>query len=294
MISFVAFSLRRAWQGFWRNAVMSLAATATMVFMLLLLSGFFVVLTGLNAGLEFVEQKVEVVADLRATATPADVEALRARVATLPEVATVSYVSAEDALQRLRERLQRQGREDVTTALDKNPLHDSLEVKLKDPKVFGNVVESLRADPDVERVLEIKNLIDRVLTVTDLLRTGGLIVLVLVGIVVLFIIVNTIRLAVKDRAEEIEIMRLVGASDAFIRWPFIFEGALVGLIGAAVTLAILAVGAGPLGRVMTGFFDVLPLELGALGRDLTLIVLTTGLGLGVLGSWLSVRSYLLK
>ena len=129
---------------------------------------------------------------------------------------------------------------------------------------------------------------------TNLLRTGGLIVLALVGVVVLFIIVNTIRLAVVARAEEIEIMRLVGASDAFIRWPFIFEGALVGLIGAAITLVLLAVGADPLGRVMTGFFEVLPLQLGTLGRDLTLIVLTTGIGLGVLGSWVSVRSYLLK
>ncbi len=102
--------------------------------------------------------------------------------------------------------------------------------------MFGNVVEFLRADPVVERVKEVESLVDRVLTVTNLLRTGGLVVLALVGIVVLFIIVNTIRLAVVARAEEIEIMRLVGASDAFIRWPFIFEGALVGLIGAAVTL----------------------------------------------------------
>ena len=83
---------------------------------------------------------------------------------------------------------------------------------------------------------------------TNLLRTGGLVVLALVGVVVLFIIVNTIRLAVVARAEEIEIMRLVGASDAFIRWPFIFEGALVGLIGALITLVLLALGADPLGQ----------------------------------------------
>jgi cell division transport system permease protein len=294
VISFVAFSLRRAWQGFWRNAVMSLAATATMIFMLLLLSGFFVVLTGLNAGLEFVEQKVQIVADVKDSATTPAVEGLVAKIAQLPEVASVEYVNSAEALQRFQQRLQEQGREDLTKFLDTNPLPGSIEVKLKDPKVFGNVVDFLRADPSVERVKEVQALVERVLTVTNLLRTGGLVVLALVAVVVLFIIVNTIRLAVVARAEEIEIMRLVGASDGFIRWPFIFEGALVGLIGATVTLGLLAVGAEPLGRVMTGFFEVLPLQLGALGRDLTVIVLVTGIGLGVIGSWVSVRSYLLK
>ena len=294
MISFVGFSLRRAWQGFWRNAVMSLAATATMIFMLLLLSGFFVVLTGLNAGLEFVEQKVQIVADVKTEATTLAIDDLTRRTAALPEVASVEYVNSGEALRRFQERLREQGRSDLTQYLDANPLPGSIEVKLKDPKVFGNVVEFLRADPSVDRVIEVQSLIDRVLTVTNLLRTGGLIVLLLVGVVVLFIIVNTIRLAVVARAEEIEIMRLVGASDAFIRWPFIFEGALVGLIGAVATLALLALGAEPLGRFMTGFFQVLPLQLGSLGRDLTFIVLVTGVGLGVLGSWVSVRSYLLK
>jgi cell division transport system permease protein len=262
--------------------------------MLVLLSGFFVVLTGLNAGLEFVEQKVEIVADVKDSASTLAVQDLAARTAALPEVASVEYVDATEALRRFQERMKQQGREDLTKALDTNPLPGSIQVKLKDPKVFGNVVEFLRADSSVQRVKEVQSLVDRVLTVTNLLRTGGLIVLALVGIVVLFIIINTIRLAVVARAEEIEIMRLVGASDAFIRWPFIFEGALVGLLGAAITLVLLALGAGPLGRVMTGFFEVLPLQLGALGRDLTLIVLITGIGLGVLGSWVSVRSYLLK
>ncbi len=294
MNTFVAFSLRRAWQGFWRNAMMSLAATATMVFMLVLLAGFVVVLTGLNAGLAFVEQKVEIVADVKDTASTPAIQDLTTRVAALPEVSSAEYVNATEALRRFQDRLRQQGRDDLTRALDANPLPGSIQVKLKDPKVLGNVIEFLRADPSVQRVKEVQSLIDRVLTVTNLLRTGGLIVLGLVGIVVLFIIVNTIRLAVVARAEEIEIMRLVGASDAFIRWPFIFEGALVGLLGAAITLVLLALGAGPLGRVMTGFFEVLPLQLGTLGRDLTLIVLVTGVGLGVLGSWVSVRSYLLK
>lgn len=89
-------------------------------------------------------------------------------------------------------------------------------------------------------------------------------------------------------------MRLVGASDAFIRWPFVFEGALVGLLGALITLAILGAGADPLSKAMVGFFNVLPLQLGTLARDTALIVLGTGLGLGVFGSWVSVRTYLIR
>jgi cell division protein FtsX len=90
MLSFIAFSLTRAWQGFWRNAVMSLAATATMVLMLLLLAGFWIIQTGLFAALAYTEQKVEVVADLKDTAVQADVDGLRIEILSNPEVAGVT------------------------------------------------------------------------------------------------------------------------------------------------------------------------------------------------------------
>ncbi|HEX6868695.1 MAG TPA: FtsX-like permease family protein, partial [Candidatus Limnocylindrales bacterium] len=96
------------------------------------------------------------------------------------------------------------------------------------------------------------------------------------------------------RAEEIEIMRLVGASDAFIRWPFVFEGALVGLLGALVTLGVLAASADPLSGFMVEFFRVLPIQVGSLTRDLVTLVMGAGVGLGILGSWLSVRTYLIR
>jgi cell division transport system permease protein len=130
--------------------------------------------------------------------------------------------------------------------------------------------------------------------VTDIMRTAGSVILIVIGVIVLFIIVNTIRLAVVARAEEIEIMRLVGASDAFIRWPFVFEGAMVGLLGAAITLLGLYLLADPIGGFMVDFFRVLPLSFGSLARDLVVIVTSAGLGLGVLGSWLSVRTYLIR
>ncbi len=89
MISFVLFSFKRAWQGFWRNAVMSLAATATMVLMLLLLAGFWIIQTGLLAGLQFTEQKVQVVAYLQPNTTDAQVSDLETKLRTMPQVATV-------------------------------------------------------------------------------------------------------------------------------------------------------------------------------------------------------------
>ncbi|HEY4633488.1 MAG TPA: permease-like cell division protein FtsX [Candidatus Limnocylindrales bacterium] len=294
MISFVVFSLKRAWQGFWRNALMSLAATATMVLMLLLLAGFWIIQTGLLAGLEFTEQKVEVVAYLQPNATESQVTTLRSEIGAMPEVAAVTYVSRDDALERFRTSMEAQGREDLTQYLDSNPLYSSLEVKLADPSAIRAVGDALREDPTVRNVINIEDLVDRVLTVTNILRTAGTVILIVVGIIVLFIIVNTIRLAVVARAEEIEIMRLVGASDAFIRWPFVFEGAFVGFLGAAVTLGVLWAASEPIGGFMVEFFRVLPIQVGTLTRDLVTLVVGAGVGLGVLGSWLSVRTYLIR
>jgi cell division transport system permease protein len=294
VISFLFFSVKRAWQGFWRNALMSLAATATMVLMLLLLAGFWIIQTGLLAGLEFTEQKVEVVAYLQPNATEAQVTTLQDELRAMPEVESVTYITRDVALERFRESMKAQGREDLTQYLDSNPLYASLEVKLIDPSAVRVVGDAMRDDPAVRNVINIEDLVERVLTVTNVLRTAGTVLLIVVGIIALFIIVNTIRLAVVARAEEIEIMRLVGASDAFIRWPFVFEGAFVGFLGAAVTLGVLYAAAEPLNDFMVEFFRVLPLEVGSLTRDLVTLVMGTGVGLGILGSWLSVRTYLIR
>ena len=293
---FVAFSVTHGLQGLRRNGLMTIAATATMLLMLLLLAGFWLVQAGLAAGVSYVEQKVEIVADLHdVPGATVEAVALEADVAALPTVRTVDFVSKDEALAQFRERLRERGQVDLTGYLDRNPLPASLEVKLVDPRDYDQVVQLLQNHSRVvDDVVQVQQLVSELTTVTGVLRTGGIVLLVLVGFVVLFIIVNTIRLAVVARREEIEIMRLVGASDAFIRWPFIFEGAFVGLLGAAAALAIIALVSGPVSDFMYGFFRVLPIELGSLQSDMVLLVVGTGFGVGVLGSWLSVRSYLTK
>jgi cell division transport system permease protein len=296
MIGFVVFSLRRAWQGFWRNALMSLAATATMVLMLLLLAGFWIIQTGLLSALDFTESKVEVQVNLKVDASNDAVAALGTTIRAMPGVEGVTLVTREEALARFQQSMKDQGREDLSKYLDANPFPPSYEIKLTDPSYAQPVAEALQPDRQaaVRNVLDTKDTAQNVKTVTDIMRTAGSVILVVIGVIVLFIIVNTIRLAVVARSEEIEIMRLVGASDAFIRWPFVFEGAMVGLLGAAITLGGLYLLADPIGAFMVDFFRVLPLSFGSLARDLVLIVSAAGLGLGVLGSWLSVRTYLIR
>ena len=296
MIGFVVFSLRRAWQGFWRNALMSIAATATMVLMLVLLAGFWIIQTGLLSALDFTESKVEVQVNLKVDAPPDSIAALGDKIKAMTGVAGITLVSREEALARFRKSMKDQGREDLSKYLDSNPFPASYEIKLIDPSYAAAIASSLQPtrEPAVRNVLDTKDTATSVKAVTDILRTAGSVILLVIGVIVLFIIVNTIRLAVVARSEEIEIMRLVGASDAFIRWPFVFEGAMVGLLGAAITLGGLYLMADPIATFMVDFFRVLPLSFGSLARDLVVLVTAAGLGLGVLGSWLSVRTYLIR
>jgi len=294
MFSFLLFSFSRAWQGFWRNAAMSLAATATMTLMLLLLSGFWIVQAGFLASLSYVEEKVGVVADLHDGATAAEISTTEAKVGALPEVRSVEYVSKEEALRRYREKRVANGEQDLTSYLANNPLPASIEVKLRRPEDYRAIADVLKAEPIVAKVQNIEDTTNQLVTLTNFLRTLGVVLLSVIGSIVLFIVINTIRLAVLGRAEEIEVMRLVGASDAFIRWPFVFEGALVGLLGAAITLGVLVGASEPLSRFMVVFFQILPINVGSISRDVTLLVVGAGAGLGILGAWVSVRTYLIR
>jgi cell division transport system permease protein len=294
MLSFLFFSISRAWQGFWRNAAMSLAATATMTLMLLLLAGFWIIQAGFLASLSYVEDKVGVVADLDDGISAAKLQDLETRLGALPEVKSVEYTSKEQALVNYRAQRSAQNQDDLTQYLANNPLPASLDVKLQRPDDYKAVAEFLQLEPDVAKVQNIQDTTDRLVSITTFLRTFGVVLLAVIGAIVLFIVINTIRLAVLGRAEEIEVMRLVGASDAFIRWPFVFEGALVGLLGAAITLGVLVGAADPLSHFMVGFFQILPISVGSISRDVTMLVVGAGTGLGVAGAWVSVRTYLIR
>lgn len=291
---FLHFSLRQALEGLLRNRVMTLAASVTMVLMLLLLAALVIVLSGMQAGLAFVESKVEVRAELAGGSPPDRVAALQERLGALPEVAAVRYISKEEALAEFREQRAAAGEEDLSAYAGYNPFPAQLSIRLRDPRQSSQVVATLRDEVGlVSRVVDQRESIDRLVGITALLRTVGVGVLILVGLTVLLIVVNSIRMAMMVRAQEIEIMRLVGASDRYIRWPFIVEGVLIGLIGALVTLGFLVLAYGPLSRVADLVAGQLPPGFtDALAAQVALLVLAAGVLLGGAGAWLSVRTYL--
>jgi cell division transport system permease protein len=290
-LRFVGFSVVRAWQGFWRNAMMSLAATATVVLMLVLLAALFIVISGLNAGLEFIESKVGVTARLVDDTSAAERDALMTQVRDLPGVESVQYVSPAAAMERLEQAYRETGREFDTGGAEIK-LFASLEISLTDPDAAGGVAEALADHPDVERILTKQTEYDTLLGIIEVIRTVGIVAVGLVALTVLFMIINTIRIAVYSRANEIEIMRLVGASDSFIRWPFILEGILCGLIGALITMVLVAIVWEPIQPVLVTVFQMPTAVSAQFLATLSGVVLGAGLGVSALGSWISVRSNL--
>jgi cell division transport system permease protein len=290
-IRFVGFTIVRAWQGFWRNAMMSLAATATVVLMLVLLAALFIVISGLNAGLAFIESKVAVTAQLADGTSVADREELTEEILAMPGVESVEYVSPADAMERLREAYADTGRQ-LDTGGANIQLFASLEINLTDPNASGEVVDALTDHEHVERIVTKQAEYDTILGIIHTVRTVGIVIVGLVALTVLFMIINTIRIAVYTRANEIEIMRLVGASDSFIRWPFILEGILCGLIGAIVTVLVVTAVWDPIQPAMVSMFQMPTAVSNQFLATMSVLLFAVGLGVGALGSWISVRSYL--
>lgn len=293
----VGYVFTAAWQGFWRNPVMSVAATLTVSLMLLLFAFFIVTDRGLQAAVSALESKVELVLYLDDAARPSDVLALKARIEKDPAVSRVDYVTKAQALERLRELAQR--KEDFTIAdIGTNPLPASLEVKLANAQDTGRLAAALKDELGhgvVTDVIDNPTVVEKLLTITRVLSVGGIAVLAMMLFVALFVIVNTVRIAVHARRDEIEIMQLVGATDWFVSWPFILEGMLVGIFGAIVALAVLAAAAGPVTTAMIGFLDLLPISFGAnFVLQLALGVLGFALIVGGTGASFSVRSQLAK
>ena len=276
---------------FWRHRSMSLAAVFAAVVMMVMLNGFLIVVSNLNTAMSALEQKVNLIIYLKDDVPGTDGQQLAERLRSDPQVAEAVYLSKDDAMERLKQQLSE--RADLLDMVTGNPLPASVEVRLKDPNRIASFATTLREQKDVEEVQVQQDVVDNLLRLTRFARFAGLAMVAgLVG-VTLFVIVNTIRLAVYARRQEIEIMKLVGATDWFIRWPFLLEGVLYGLLGATVAVITLNAIYRPMQLQFLSLVQFLPVNLDpAFPLKLSGFTAAVGVSIGAAGSYISVRRFL--
>ena len=288
----LGYFLREALTGIRRNGFMSFASASTVFVSLVVLSLLLVVAANVRHLASYVESQVAVVAFLEPGTDRAEGRALEQRIAGMEGVAGTRFVTREQALQDLKAMFG--DRADLLEGVEQeNPLRDSIEVRLADPRYGEQVATALRSAAAVEDVKYRRDLADRIRRVGDAVRTGSAILVGLLAVTTLFLISNTIRLTVYARRREIQIMKLVGATDWFIRWPLIIEGILLGLVGAGAAAGLAWWGYDRLllevSRAVP-FIPLVPKE--PLLGQVAQVLLLGGALLGALGSSMSLRRHL--
>lgn len=287
----MGYAAAEATGAFRRNGLMSAAAVSTIMAALLPVGAAVALGANLRMMVAAVEEQVEVVAYLQEGVDQAARQRLMAQIRSLPGVRRVVFVGRDEALRRLQAALGEQV--SLRDAVETNPLPDSLEVAPTDPRQSRAVAAAVQRLPGVEDVTYGARTVDRLLALTALLRAAGAAAAALLGGVAVIIIMNTIRLTIIARRQEIEIMQLVGASPWYVRSPFVLEGALQGLAATALAALLLVPGYALLLHRARQTLPFLPLARPP--EVLPGMVLALSLGgvvVGMGGSTLALRRYL--
>lgn len=286
------YFFRESFEGLRKNGVLSFASVSTMALSLAVLAVFLGVVLNLDHLLRTARSQVKVVAFLKRDFPRSERESFLARVSGLPGVGEARYVTREEALERLKKMFG--DRASLLEAVEaENPLDDSVELRLLDTSYGEQVVRELRSLPEVQKVLYNRETVSRLHRLAQGVQALTLVLGAAVAFASVFIVSNAIRMAVFSRRREIQIMKLVGATDGFIRWPFLLEGAIIGLAGASLAAGVFALGYRWFVERWASSLPFIPLLepspfLWDLGRGLVI----GGALLGMAGSFLSVRRHL--
>ena len=249
--------MKTGFRNFFRNLWLSTAATAVMTITLTIILFSYIATSALTATIAQVVEKIDVSVYLKDDVTPAQASNFKAKLESTPNVDSVKIVSKTDALAIYRE--QNKNNKELLAAVtaDDNPLPQSIAIKAKDSSKIDDIIAVvnqqqfkplLQEKDPISYTGERKKTIDRIIGATNFIKTAGLAASALFVVISTLIIFNTIRMAIFTRREEIEIMKLVGATNWFIRGPFVFEAALYGVIATFIAVALcysMVLGAGP-------------------------------------------------
>ena len=276
-----------------RNGWMTVASATAVAISLTLLGIFLALIMNATKLAEDIENNVDISVLVDIGTKQEDIDKLKKELEDLPNVKSVEFSSKDEELKKLEESM---GSVWSMFEGDSNPLYDNFIVKAKNPQTIKKVAKQAAKLKNVHRADYGGLVSDKILKITKGMRTWGLGAAVLLVFVAVFLISNTIRITIMSRQREIQIMRLVGAKNGYIRWPFFLEGAWIGVIGSILPCLIIFFGYRAAYRVLNQ-----PQILGASYRLLTpetfsiqIMLLLVGIGIliGALGSVISMRRFL--
>ena len=238
-ISTFEYFVREAFISMRRNGLMSVASVSTMALSLFILGMFLILVLNLTHLASALESQVQISVYLQDGLSEYEHREIGTRITKMQGVNQVLFVTKAEAMKRFQERLGEQ--KNLLNALgETNPLPNAFEVKVDKPEQVKAVAKAIGEIKGVENAKYGQEVIEQLFALTKLIRTFGLILIILLALAAIFIIANTIRLTVFARRKEIGIMKYVGATDSFIRWPFLIEGVMLGIGGALLSVLILS------------------------------------------------------
>jgi len=291
------FFLREALRSLGRNAMPSFAAMATVLVTMLVLGVFIPIVQATTGAANEVRSRLLLDVYLKTDATAVDVERVRQKLVATPNVKRVEYVSKQDAY-----RAERKRNPEAYQLLGANPLPDTFRVTPTNPATIDELRDALapassaggRAAIDTS-IDQVKNRRDETAKILSATRVVKLTMALLAGLLIsasVLLIANTIRLSLFARRREVEVMKLVGATDWFIRWPFVIEGVIVGAAGGLLAVLLLAIGKVALIDPLAADFALIAAPDTINFLVLVLLVLGASVGVSAAGSGISLRRFL--
>jgi len=275
-----------------RNGFMSIASVSTVAVSLLVLGLFVLLFLNTDNLARYLEDQVEMTVYMEDAATDDELAVMEEKLSGMEGVVKVTLVKKDEAMQRFRERLADQA--GLLNALgEDNPFPNSFEIRVDNPERIKALVPQINELPNVETAKFGQEVVEHLFALTKILRFGGAVLIVFLSMATLFIISNTIRLTVFARRREVVIMKYVGATDWFIRWPFLLEGMALGFFGGVIAcLFVDGIYATLMSRIYAtlAFFPLLPMWPTLMHVDV--FILACGTLIGALGSYLSLKKFL--
>ena len=289
------FFIREGFRSLKRNSTMSAAAITSVIAALLVIGIFFIIVINIDYAATKLESQIEMMVYLEDGLSENIIDTMETEIRSINGVKSVEFISKDTALNNLEKNWGENSY--LLEGLEgDNPLPDAFLITLSDPSDASGVALSVSSISNIEKVVYGKEELANLLNATYVMRMSSVVIILILLFISIFIIANTIKLTLYARRREIGIMKYVGATDWFVRMPFIIEGIVVGMIGAVVSTIILGAGyyycSDLVKNQMIGFMSISLIPFNQIILSMVILLIIVGVVIGAVGSLISVRKFI--